>query len=115
MNQTISRTALKAKMDRGDTFQLVAALPEESFRQQHLPGAINLPPKQVRELAPQRLPDKDADVVVYCGSSTCTASHDVAQDLKSQGYRNVRRYVEGKQEWVDAGLPTQSEEHVAAR
>lgn len=115
MNETISRSELKAKMDRGERFQLVEALPEESFQQQHLPGAINLPPKEAKQLAPQRLPDKAADIVVYCGSSTCNASHEVAQELESQGYRNVRRYVEGKQDWVDAGLPTESREHAAAR
>jgi len=36
----------------------------------HLPGAINLPPDQVAELAPQILPAKDADIVVYCASFT---------------------------------------------
>jgi len=36
----------------------------------HLPGAINLPPDQVRALAPTLLPDKYADIVVYCASPT---------------------------------------------
>jgi hypothetical protein len=25
------------------------------------------------------------------------------------GYTNVRDYAEGKQDWIDAGLPTESE------
>jgi rhodanese-related sulfurtransferase len=32
----------------------------------HLPGAVNLPPGRVAELAPRLLPDKDAEIVVYC-------------------------------------------------
>ena len=28
--------------------------------------AINLPPDRVKELAPTLLPDKNADIVVYC-------------------------------------------------
>jgi rhodanese-related sulfurtransferase len=40
------------------------------YHQAHLPGAINLPPAQVRELAAQRLPDKHAEIVVYCASPT---------------------------------------------
>jgi rhodanese-related sulfurtransferase len=66
----ISREDLKAKLDRGDHFTLVETLPPPSFREGHLPGAINLPPIQVQELAPRRLPDKAADIVVYCASPT---------------------------------------------
>ena len=68
MVATIKREKLKAKLDRGDDFVLVETLPEEQYRHAHLPGAVNLPPDRVRELAPKILPSKDADVVVYCGS-----------------------------------------------
>ena len=67
MVATISRDELKAKIDRGDDFVLVEALGEEKYRDWHLPGAINIPYNRVRELAPQLLPDKNADIVVYCG------------------------------------------------
>ncbi len=70
MVQTISRENLKAKMDQGEDFVLVETLPEEQYRHAHLPGALNLPPDQVRELASELLPDKEADIVVYCGSPT---------------------------------------------
>jgi rhodanese-related sulfurtransferase len=65
---TISREDLKAKLDRGDDFVLVETLSEEQYRHAHLPGAVNMPPDRVRELASDVLPSKDADVVVYCGS-----------------------------------------------
>jgi rhodanese-related sulfurtransferase len=64
----ISREDLKDKLDRGDDFILVETLAEQQFRHAHLPGAVNLPPDRVRELAPEVLPEKDADIVVYCGS-----------------------------------------------
>ncbi len=66
MVATISREELKSKLDRGDDFLLVETLPEEQYRHTHLPGAANLPPDAVREAAPELLPDKDADIVVYC-------------------------------------------------
>jgi rhodanese-related sulfurtransferase len=66
----ISRDELKAKLDRGDDFKLVEALPPPSYHEGHLPGAINIPWQQVRDLAPKRLPDRTADVVVYCASPT---------------------------------------------
>jgi rhodanese-related sulfurtransferase len=65
---TISREDLKAKLDREDDFILVETLSEEQYEHAHLPGAVNLPPDQVRELAGKVLPDKGTDVVVYCGS-----------------------------------------------
>ena len=67
---TISRDELKQKMDRGEAFTLVETLPEAAFQHEHLPGAINLPPHRIKELAPQRLPDKGAEIIVYCASPT---------------------------------------------
>ena len=70
MIATITRDELKAKMERGDKFMLVETLPAQTYHHAHLPGAINLPPDQVTELAPQLLPEKDAEIVVYCSSPT---------------------------------------------
>ena len=70
MVKTISREDLKDKIDRGEDFVLVETLPEEQYRHTHLPGTLNLPPDKLRELAPELLPDKEVDIVVYCGSPT---------------------------------------------
>jgi len=70
MIKTISRNDLKGKIDRGDNFVLVETLAPVAYEHAHLPGAINIPPDQVKQLAPQLLPDKDADIVVYCASPT---------------------------------------------
>ena len=70
MAATISQDELKAKIERGDDFTLVETLPPFMYRQTHLPSAVNLPPNQIAELAPDLLPDKNADIVVYCGSPT---------------------------------------------
>ena len=68
--ETISREELKGKMDRGEGFTLVETLQEVAYQHEHLPGAINLPPDRVRELAPDLLPDKGAEIIVYCASRT---------------------------------------------
>ena len=70
MIKTISRDELKQKIDRKDNFLLVETLPKTAYEHAHLPGAINLPPDQVSVLAPKLLPDKNGDIVVYCGSPT---------------------------------------------
>jgi rhodanese-related sulfurtransferase len=68
--ETISREELKGKIDRGEAFTLVETLQEVAYRHEHLPGAVNLPPDRVRELAPTLLPDKSAEIIVYCSSPT---------------------------------------------
>ncbi len=68
--KTISRDELKQKIDRKDNFILVETLPETAYHHAHLPGAINLPPDKVTAEAPNLLPSKDAEIVVYCASPT---------------------------------------------
>lgn len=70
MPEFITREELKAKLDRGDDFALVEALPEAYYRRSHLPGAVLMPYDQVRQLAPELLPDPDREVVVYCMNDT---------------------------------------------
>ncbi len=66
MVATISQDELKQKIDRGEKFRLVETLPSTAYAHAHLPGAVNLPPDKVTELAAQILPDKNAEIVVYC-------------------------------------------------
>jgi rhodanese-related sulfurtransferase len=70
MAGTISREELRALMDDGRGITLVETLPSAAFEHAHLPGAINLPPDRIRELAPNLLPDKNAEIVVYCARFT---------------------------------------------
>jgi rhodanese-related sulfurtransferase len=69
-DKTISRDDLKRKIEGKENFLLVETLPEEKFKQAHLPGALNIPPEQLKQLAPQMLPDKNAEMVLYCSSPT---------------------------------------------
>jgi len=68
--KTITKEELKQKIDRGDHFYIVETLEESAFAEAHLPGALNLPPDKLHELAPVILPDKAAEVVVYCSTPT---------------------------------------------
>jgi rhodanese-related sulfurtransferase len=70
MINTISRDELRQKIERKDDFTLVETLPKTAYEHAHLPAAINLPPDQVNALAPTLLPDKNAEIVVYCASPT---------------------------------------------
>jgi len=104
--EEITREELKGKMDRGDEFVLVDALSAKHYESSHLPGAINLPYEFVDE-AEEVLPDKNAEIVVYCMNLDCEASTEEARELEGMGYQNVRHYAEGKQGWIRAGLPVE--------
>lgn len=103
--RTVSRESLWQKIQSGDELALVDALSPMSYAASHLPGAINMPLEWLEERAPRRIPDHDTEVVVYCASSSCETSVDVARRLVELGYRNVGHYAEGKRDWVEAGLP----------
>jgi rhodanese-related sulfurtransferase len=55
---------LRALLDRGDA-QLVEVLPAEEYDEEHLPGAINLPLKQL-DADTAAVLDRERPVIVYC-------------------------------------------------
>jgi rhodanese-related sulfurtransferase len=104
----ITRDDLKRKIDRRESFVILEALPPRYYEDVHLPGALNMPHDQVDALAPAMLPDKAAQIVVYCANGPCANSGIAAEHLVRLGYGNVREYYEGKEDWIGAGLPTES-------
>ena len=104
MTDQITRAELRDAIAAG-TVTVVEALPAAYYEDAHLPGAINIPHTEVRALAPELLPDRDAAIVVYCANEPCPNSGIAAHVLRKLGYTNVRDYAEGKQGWQEAGLP----------
>ena len=66
MEDTISTQDLKAKLDRKEGVTVVETLAPERYREAHIPGALNIPPERIKEVAPQLLPNKDAEIITYC-------------------------------------------------
>ena len=113
MPPSITRDELRTAIEQGGV-TVVEALPPMYFSQEHLPGAINLPHDQVRDQAPRLLPDRGASIVTYCANTSCQNSGIAATTLIAMGYTDVREYVEGKQDWIEAGLPVESQGRAAA-
>ncbi|HUQ54821.1 rhodanese-like domain-containing protein [Lentzea sp.] len=112
MLSLISREELKKGIDAG-TLVVVDTMPAAYYKTEHLPGAVNIPGfpyDQAAELtdryAPGVLPDKAAAIVVYCANVPCRNSELVGSRLLQLGYSNVRKYREGIEDWVGAGLAT---------
>jgi rhodanese-related sulfurtransferase len=49
---------------------IVDVLPQASYVEAHIPGAINVPLEQIQTHAREQLPDFAAEIAVYCGKFT---------------------------------------------
>ncbi|GAA4851442.1 rhodanese-like domain-containing protein [Kitasatospora terrestris] len=107
MAALITRDELRTAISAG-TVTVVDTLGGDYYAQQHLPGALAVRPDEVDSHAPALLPDRTAAIVTYCSNPACPNSGQVADRLTALGYTNVRKYREGIQDWVEAGLPVES-------
>lgn len=108
MTETITREEIRNRLDNGKPIVLVEALPPKYFDEAHLPGAINIPHDQIRELAPVLLPDMEALIAVYCASTECNNSKIATNLLRNLGYTHALEYIDGKKDWIEAGLPIEA-------
>jgi rhodanese-related sulfurtransferase len=66
MPTSIGRAELQGLLDADA--QLVEVLPKDEYRAEHLPGAINIPLRELAHRAPQELTPAEP-VIVYCHDS----------------------------------------------
>ena len=100
----ISREELVSKLRDGSA-TLIDVRPEHEFGLGHVPGALNVPLKDLEKHLSQ-LP-KDQEIVAYCRGPYCILSFDAVAKLRKWGYR-VRRLEDGFPEWQAAGLPIET-------
>lgn len=110
MSKIVTRNELEVRLQANSGLVLLEALPARYFNDWHLPGARHFPHHEARVLAPRVAPDRSAEVVVYCASSTCQNSHIAANVLTQLGYTNVSVFAGGKQAWSEAGLQVEKGE-----
>jgi len=79
------------------------------WAQGRIPGAIHIPGPELADLAPAVLPDRDADIVVYCWGPGCNGSTRAALTLASLGYRHVRELIGGFEYWAREGLAIETD------
>ena len=77
----------------------------EAYARDHLPGAINLPWRQLDETATAHLP-REALYVVYCWDARCHASTKTARRLEALGFK-VNELHGGLETWRKQGYPTE--------
>lgn len=102
--EPVSRLELMDRLKAG-IVTVLDVRPEDEFALGHLPGAVNIP---LRELE-RRLADLDLDqeIVAYCRGPYCVLSYEAVALLRARGF-TVRRLEDGLPEWRAAGLPVET-------
>jgi rhodanese-related sulfurtransferase len=80
------------------------------YRQGHVPRARSLPEAADGRALPGDLAarPKDRPFVVYCEGGDCHSSLALAKRLHDEGFRDVRVFSGGWEEWRAAGLPEET-------
>ena len=94
---------VNARMDRGEKFLLVDVREESEFAKDHLPGAIHLGKGVIERDIEARVPQLDAEMILYCGGGFRSAL--AADNLQKMGYTNVISMDGGIREWREKGYP----------
>jgi rhodanese-related sulfurtransferase len=95
--------AVKARMNRGDKLLLVDVREESEFAKDHLPGAIHLGKGIIERDIEARVPELNAEMILYCGGGFRSAL--AADNLQKMGYTNVISMDGGIRDWREKGFP----------
>ncbi len=101
--EELSREALARRLGE-DSVVVWDVRPEVEFAAGHVPGAVSVPPSEVRRRVGEA--PIEAEVVAYCRGPFCVYADDAVRELRRSG-RNARRLEDGFPEWRRAGLPVE--------
>ena len=91
------------RLERGDTFYFVDVREDDEWRAGHAKGAIHIGKGVIERDIETTIPDKTAEIILYCGGGFRSAL--VAEALGRMGYTNVISMDGGMRGWRDANLP----------
>ncbi|WP_303773987.1 MULTISPECIES: rhodanese-like domain-containing protein [Anaerolinea] len=100
---SIKADKLNTELAEGKAYNLIDVRREDEFQKNgYIAGAVNLP-METLFASLDKLPAKDAPIVIYCASGHRGAI--VAMGLRLLGYTNVINLVGGINAWKAAGFP----------
>jgi ArsR family transcriptional regulator len=101
--EPVSRKELLRRM-RERLVTVIDTRPAEEFAAGHLPGALNVPLRELKRRL-REIP-LDQAIVAYCRGAYCVLSYEAVAELRKRGFKAFR-LEEGYPEWRAAGLPVE--------
>ena len=102
--EALSRRQLIERLERG-AVTILDVRPEDEFNMAHIPGAINIPIKQLSDRLSE-IPEEQ-EVIAYCRGAYCVFAYEAVLMLRNKGIK-ARRLEDGYPEWKADGFPTES-------
>lgn len=93
---------VSARLERGERFEILDVREDDEVANGAVKGAKHLSRAHFESRVEDVLPDKDAEVVVYCAGGVRSAF--ATRTLQELGYTNTRSMAGGFTRWKDLGL-----------
>ena len=97
---------VKARLDRGEAFELVDVREDDEFAVDRAAGARHIGRGVIERDIETLIPDRAAEIVLYCGGGFRSAL--AADNLRRMGYTNVWSMDGGIRAWREAGYPIET-------
>lgn len=92
---------VKTKLDTQKNLVLIDVREDHEWQQGHIPTAIHLARGIIERDIETVIPEKDAQIVLYCGGGYRSILS--AYSLQKMGYSNIYSMEGGIREWLNAG------------
>jgi rhodanese-related sulfurtransferase len=96
---------LKVAREAGERIIVIDARSRQAFAREHIPGATNIPHRQMSPETTAAI-DRGALVVTYCDGIGCNASTKGALKMAELGFR-TKELIGGLDWWKRDGHPTE--------
>lgn len=97
----VTVSEVKQKQDSGGQLTFIDVREDHEWQVDHAAGAIHLGRGIIERDIEKIAPDKEAEIVLYCGGGYRSAL--AADNLQKMGYSNVHSMAGGIKAWRDAG------------
>jgi rhodanese-related sulfurtransferase len=94
---------VKKQLDAGEKIVVVDVREESEWARGHIPGAVYIGKGVIERDIEQKVPDKNATLVLYCGGGFRSAL--AADSLQKMGYKNAISMDGGWRGWTESGYP----------
>ena len=101
----VSVDETRRKLETGKA-TLIDVREESEWAAGHARGAEHMGKGVIERDIEARVPDKNAELILYCGGGFRSALS--ADSLQKMGYRNVASMAGGWRAWQEAGAPAES-------